>query len=354
MGNTELKAAFKVALKGEIAGSSKLGLTAEILLEDSLVQSVDDYIKTKMKVASIDMAKAFPDAAGNIQTVDNADELFKRQMVSDLNENYMAGFATAETNIESLNEPGNHLFINSDLAFEKYFTVNSPDSITQYSNLQKQKFVILYALFVEKYREQQDKKTNFFEYVQRFLNESGEIGDKSVTPRIQVGLESGFKFSLSLLKEIRNVNKDMLVNSLEYLYQTLIYAEPGSLYSTDKLSFMIDSNLNDARSFLVSLIEEGIANASGSNKRATELSFKILLLLGIVRSNVEDLLMAATLLDRLKDNQTVDLRMELEILLKDNMTCTDSKGGKAKKLPKFGNIKVTKTGTLFFLKAGKY
>lgn len=67
----------------------------------------------------------------------------------------------------------------------------------------------------------------------------------------------------------------MLVNSLEYLYQTLRYAEPGSLYSTDKLSFMIDSNMNDARSFLVNIIED-----KGSEPRAVELSFKILLLLG--------------------------------------------------------------------------
>jgi hypothetical protein len=113
--------------------------------------------------------------------------------------------------------------------------------------------VILYALFVEKYKEQQDKKTNFFEYIQRFLDDS-QGADKSVSPRIQVGLESGFKFSLSLLKEIQTINKDMLVNSLEYLYQTLRNSEPGSLYSTDKLSFMIDSNLNDARDFLVSII----------------------------------------------------------------------------------------------------
>ena len=35
MGNVELKTAFKNALKGD--ASSKLGLTAEILLEDSLV-----------------------------------------------------------------------------------------------------------------------------------------------------------------------------------------------------------------------------------------------------------------------------------------------------------------------------
>lgn len=85
----------------------------------------------------------------------------------------------------------------------------------------------------------------------------------------------------------------MLVNSLEYLYQTLRFAEPGSLYSTDKLSFMIDANLNDARSFLVSIIEDKV-----SVKRAVELAFKILLLLGIVRSNVEDLILVSTLLNK--------------------------------------------------------
>ena len=56
--------------------------------------------------------------------------------------------------------------------------------------------------------------------------------------------------------EIRGINKDMLVNSLEYLYQTLRFAEPGSLYCTDKVSFMVDANLNDARGFMVSIIED--------------------------------------------------------------------------------------------------
>jgi hypothetical protein len=57
MGNTELKAAFKNALKGGEqagpAGGNKLGLTAEILLEDSLVTSVESYIKERMQVAEI-------------------------------------------------------------------------------------------------------------------------------------------------------------------------------------------------------------------------------------------------------------------------------------------------------------
>ena len=95
----------------------------------------------------------------------------------------------------------------------------------------------------------------------------------------------------------------MLVNSLEYLYQTLRFAEPGSLYSTDKLSFMIDSNLNDARTFLVSIIEE---QGQATPKRAIELAFKIIFLLGIVRSNVEDLLLVATLIE--KYGAEIDLR----------------------------------------------
>jgi hypothetical protein len=234
------------------------------------------------------------------------------------------------------------------LAFEKYFTVSSPESIGEYSKLQQQKFVILYALFVEKYREQQDKKTNFFEYIQRFLE--GTADDNSVSPRIQVGLESGFKFSLSLLREIRNVNKEMLVNSLEYLYQTLRFAEPGSLYSTDKLSFMIDSNLNDARQFLVSLIEEG-----KGPQRAVELAFKIILLLGIVRSNVEDFLIVATLLDRYKSSP-VDLRQELDLLIKEGACEVEGPEDPAqsKKHVKFGEKKTTKSGLIFYLKAGQH
>lgn len=137
----------------------------------------------------------------------------------------------------------------------------------------------------------------------------------------------------------------MLVNSLEYLYQTLRFAEPGSLYSTDKLSFMIDSNLNDARSFLVSIIED-----KSSVPRAVELAFKILLLLGVVRSNVEDLLLVSTLLD--KHNAQVDLRQELELLKEDSGA--DSNDGDVIQKKDFKERKTTRVGTIFYLKSGTY
>lgn len=81
MGNTELKSAFKNALKaGEAQGASlgKLGLTAEILLEDQLVKSVEEFIKERMSVSSFEQEKAFPDAGGNVQVVEGVEEIYKR------------------------------------------------------------------------------------------------------------------------------------------------------------------------------------------------------------------------------------------------------------------------------------
>jgi hypothetical protein len=76
------------------------------------------------------------------------------------------------------------------------------------------------------------------------------------------------------------------------------------------------------------------------------------MLLGIVRSNVEDLLIVATLLEQTKEN--VDIRTELDILMKSSGQSGTNEDSGAKKIPKFGDIKVIKSGIIFFLKAGKY
>lgn len=54
---------------------------------------------------------------------------------------------------------------------------------------------------------------------------------------------------------------------------------------------MIDQNLNDARTFLVSIILDKTSDA-----RTRELSMKLIFLLGLARSNVEDFLIVAQLL----------------------------------------------------------
>ena len=51
-----------------------------------------------------------------------------------MNENYISGFATEEYNIQNLKDPGKLIVINN-LAFKRYFTVNSPEAISEYTKL---------------------------------------------------------------------------------------------------------------------------------------------------------------------------------------------------------------------------
>ena len=126
------------------------------------------------------------------------------------------------------------------------------------------------------------------------------------------GFDAGFKFVINLLKEIKSLTavkgtgfpETMLINTLEYLYQSAKTLERGSLYNVDQISFMLDANLNEARSFLLSILED-----PASPPRAQELSSKTILLLGFARSNIEDLLITASLLDK---TPYVDIRTELE------------------------------------------
>lgn len=75
---------------------------------------------------------------------------------------------------------------------------------------------------------------------------------------------------------------------------------------------MLDHNLNDAREFLIGIIKD-----QNNPKRTIELSFKILMILGQVRSNVEDLLIVATLLEKFGKEQ-VDLSIDFHNFKSDN------------------------------------
>ena len=102
---------------------------------------------------------------------------------------------------------------------------------------------------------------------------------------------------------------------------------------------MIDANLNDARQFLVSIIED-----PSSVPRSRELAYKIIILLGVVRANVEDLLLVSTLLD--KHKHEVDLRDELNQIKGDAVVVEDPK-----KIS-YETRTQTKRGDIFYLQAG--
>lgn len=123
------------------------------------------------------------------------------------------------------------------------------------------------------------------------------------------------KFVINLMKEIRELTKvkesgfpeSMLINSLEYMYQAMKETPKGSLYNTDHVSFMIDQNINEARTFLNSIVHD-----ESSPTRAIELASKIIFQFSQARTNVEDILVTANILD--KDISAVDLRSDFEVI----------------------------------------
>jgi len=89
---------------------------------------------------------------------------------------------------------------------------------------------------------------------------------------------------------------------------TLKQTEPGSFHSGDQDSYILDAQLNHARVFLVDLIQD-----KATEMKVVTLACKVLLMLGLARSNVEDFLILSALLSKPR-TFTIDLRDELKIL----------------------------------------
>lgn len=100
MGNTELKAAFKNSFK-DAAANIKLGLSADVLIDESLIEQLHKYVTDRMLGgASLEWDKIFPES--NVQTNDNSEETFKRQTVKQISNNLLSGFAPAESLLSSI------------------------------------------------------------------------------------------------------------------------------------------------------------------------------------------------------------------------------------------------------------
>jgi hypothetical protein len=99
-------------------------------------------------------------------------------------------------------------------------------------------------------------------------------------------MQASFGFVVALLTEMKSVNNgSLLIKALEHFLSSLSIVEPGSFMTGDKYSFILDANLNEARKFLVDLIQD-----KTSDKKVIILSCKVLLMLGLARSSVEDFL----------------------------------------------------------------
>lgn len=149
----------------------------------------------------------------------------------------------------------------------------------------------MYGLYLVRLKATGKSEKSFAEYLKNFLNKApGEKGSKT-----QTSIQASFGFVLSLLREMRTFNNGgLLIKSLEHFLKTLKEQEPLPVQSgMDKSAFLLEARLNEARAFLLELI-----NDQGSGELVVTLACKTLLMLGRMRHNLEDFLIVNSILQK--------------------------------------------------------
>lgn len=214
-------------------------------------------------------------------------EFFRHKAYQIVNQSLICGFKNAESNVDDLNLP----------LYEKYFavpTIVDDDEQDKYNEEMTKKSIILYGLYALKQKSSGTKNESFAEYIKKFLSEEPEEDSELSSERSITGLQTGFAFIMLVLKEMRSLNNgQLLINSMEHLYKVLKDVKKGAFIHKDdtKMTMALDINLNEAREFLLELIRD-----KATTERMTLLAHKIILLIGVARSSVEDLLVLCSVL----------------------------------------------------------
>lgn len=204
-------------------------------------------------------------------------------MLDYLGSDTLNGFSTSEANQQALEDPN----------FLKYFQAFTSSESVAYTQAQSKKLFILVAMFIESKAQAEGHKTDFFAFIERYLTQSGKENNAEDTPekRLEYSVQGGLKFSLTLLKQLNRLQPEILQESLEQLLEILKDIPPRGLYSLDKISFLMDKQFDDTREFLVEIVQ----SETYSHQLKT-VCLRVMLMLGVVRANSQDLLCVATLL----------------------------------------------------------
>jgi hypothetical protein len=81
----------------------------------------------------------------------------------------------------------------------------------------------------------------------------------------------------------------------------------------DKVAYMTDAAIGEARNFIESVVTRAGSSPSG-DPQLINLCIRLILRMGIARSNPEDLLVADRLLNNENISKVVDLREEIKII----------------------------------------
>jgi hypothetical protein len=88
----------------------------------------------------------------------------------------------------------------------------------------------------------------------------------------------------------------ILKSSLEYLYENFRNSSPAALYGVNKTFFVSDQSINEARGFLNQIL----IDPKQTDIKVKELALKLILVIGIMRANVEDLVLAVNIMEEHK------------------------------------------------------
>lgn len=169
----------------------------------------------------------------------------------------------------------------------------------------------------------EDQK-NFFDYITTFLNLPGDTSSMPnlsiADARAQIGVDTGISLSLNLLRELGHLTnpsgENLLTSSLSVLLESLKAYRPGALYSvSDRMSFQLDQSLNEAREFLAENLERHLQRGV-PNKELASVTLKLIFMLGVVRSSIEDFLIVLSFMQKYPMLDFVDLTPELSICYK--------------------------------------
>ena len=80
------------------------------------------------------------------------------------------------------------------------------------------------------------------------------------------------------------------------MYENLRNASPGALYGVSKTFFVSDQCINEAREFLNSILED----SGQTDIKIKEIALRLILVIGIMRANVEDFVLAINIMEKHK------------------------------------------------------
>ena len=136
------------------------------------------------------------------------------------------------------------------------------------------------------------------------VRDSLEVAEKGVNDAAAIGISTGIRLIISLLKEACLHNKILRDETLTFLLNTLSKVKPLGLWGEDYIDRVLDNSLDNVVTFL----EEQVLT-TGTTDESKAKAFKVLFSLGLLRGSLSNLLCVVELLR----NSTFPVNYQREI-----------------------------------------